>query len=69
MPYSTVRIQFSEQQIEDLKEAFGVFDQSTGMMNVTDLPDLLRGQCYKYFTSLTYDRSNISLHRRSENDL
>jgi Ca2+-binding EF-hand superfamily protein len=33
----------SEEQIEDLKQAFGMFDpESTGMISLRDMPTLLR---------------------------
>jgi calcium-binding protein CML len=34
--------QLSDKQIDELKEAFGIFDKSTGMINVKDLPILLK---------------------------
>jgi len=34
--------QLSDQQIDELKEAFGIFDKATGMINVKDLPVLLK---------------------------
>ena len=34
--------QFSEAKIDELKQAFIMFDNDTGSMSITDLPDLLK---------------------------
>ena len=34
--------QLTDQQIDELKEAFGIFDKATGMISVKDLPILLK---------------------------